>query len=101
MSIVLPHTRAWLALVSGQVPQLAQHLQPLTDFAGDNTRVQAAANAAMPSAGKCNKLPLLLTYQMQGFHADIACRCLKNTCPVPSVVHTEPVHGCDLAESLC
>ena len=51
MSTILPHTRAWLALVSGQVPQLTQHLQPLTDFLGDNTRVQAAANASMASVG--------------------------------------------------
>ena len=51
MSSTLPHTKAWLALVSGQVPQLAQHLQALTDFAADTNRVQAAANASMASAG--------------------------------------------------
>ncbi len=52
LSTSLTHTRAWLALVSGQVPQLAQHLQPLTDFAADQNRMQAAANAATTSAGK-------------------------------------------------
>ena len=52
LSTSLTHTRAWLALVSGQVPQLAQHLQPLTDFAADQNRIQAAANAATTSAGK-------------------------------------------------
>lgn len=50
MSSTLPHTRAWLALVSGQVPQLAQHLQPLTDFAADTNRIQAAAQASVASA---------------------------------------------------
>ena len=51
LSSRLTHTRAWLALVSGQVPQLAQHLQPLADFAADHNRIQAAANAATTSAG--------------------------------------------------
>ena len=72
MSTVLPHTRAWLALVSGQVPQLAQHLQPLTDFAGDNTRVQAAANAALPSAGNVENF---------SFHFHIRCSNLMPTLP--------------------
>ncbi|KAL0028624.1 hypothetical protein WJX79_006167 [Trebouxia sp. C0005] len=54
LSTSLTHTRAWLALVSGQVPQLAQHLQPLTDFAADQNRIQAAANAATTSAVPTN-----------------------------------------------
>ncbi|KAL0051938.1 hypothetical protein WJX82_004904 [Trebouxia sp. C0006] len=54
LSTSLTHTRAWLALVSGQVPQLAQHLQPLTDFAADQNRMQAAANSATTSAVPTN-----------------------------------------------
>ncbi|DBA87711.1 TPA: hypothetical protein ACH3X1_004714 [Trebouxia sp. C0004] len=54
LSTSLTNTRAWLALVSGQVPQLAQHLQPLTDFAADQNRVQAAANHATTSAVPTN-----------------------------------------------
>ena len=52
LSSRLPHTRAWLALVQGQVPQLSQQLQPAVDFAADQHRVQAAAAAAAPSAGE-------------------------------------------------
>ena len=72
LSTSLTHTRAWLALVSGQVPQLAQHLQPLTDFAADQNRIQAAANAATTSAGKFHSMKVCMlcdpkSWYMSGF----------------------------------